>query len=75
MVHKVGEKSGNMHVLLLFIVLEYRFKHIPRIGDFLGAFVANVTHAELNEPRFQLFIVAMFHIPKHDRGKTVFSFE
>ena len=64
-----------MHVLLLLKVLEYRLEHVLRVGYLLGALVADMAHAGLDERRLELFIVAVLHVPQHDRRKAVFLFE
>ena len=64
-----------MHILFLLVVLEYRLEHILRVGDLFAALVADMAHAGLYERRLQLFIVAVLHVPQHERRKAVFLFQ
>ena len=61
LMHQVGKQAGNMYVLFLLVVLEDRLKHILRVGDLLGAFVADVAHTGLDERRLELFICGQVH--------------
>ncbi|MFR6027544.1 MAG: hypothetical protein ACLUMK_13745, partial [Christensenellales bacterium] len=62
LVHKIGKKPGDMHVLFLWVILENRLKHILRAGNLRCAFAADVTHAGMNQLRLELFIVAALPI-------------
>ncbi len=63
LVHQVCQQAGDVYVLCLLEVLEDRLKHIPRVGGFLGAFIAEMAHARLNQARLQLFVIAVGHVP------------
>lgn len=54
---------GKVVVLLLPVVPEDRLEHILRIGGLLGTFAAKMAHAEPDELRLQLFIVAVLQVP------------
>ena len=64
-----------MHILLLLVILEDGFKHILRSGDFLCTFITDMAHSCLDERRFEFFIVAVLHIPQHERREDVFLFQ
>lgn len=64
-----------MYVLFLLVVLEDRLKHVLRVGDLIGAFVADVAHTGFDERRLELFIIAVLHIPEHERREAVFPFQ
>ena len=71
LVHQVRQKAGNAHVLLLLVVLENRLEHIPDVGNLLRTFVPDMLHSGLDQRGLQLFIVAVLHVPQHQRRQTV----
>ena len=60
-----------MYVLFARVVLKDRLEHIPRAGDFLRAFIADVAQARADEPRLEPFVVAALHIPQHERREEI----
>lgn len=64
-----------MHVLFLREVSESRLEYILCIGDLLRRFVPDVPEAGRNQLRLELFVVAVLHVPEHQRRKAVFLFE
>ena len=75
LVHKVGKKPRDMYIFFLLVVLKNRLEHILRTGNFLRAFIADMAHARLYQLRLQLFIVAVIHVPQHQRRKEVSLFQ
>lgn len=79
LVHQADEGPlhffGKVVVLLLPVVPEDRLEHILRIGGLLGTFAAKMAHAEPDELRLQLFIVAVLQVPQCQRRKEGLPFQ
>ena len=73
LVHQIGRQPRYVYVLFARVVLKDRLEHIPRAGDFLRAFIADVAQARADEPGLEPFIVAALHIPQHERREEILS--